>query len=293
MKILGSHDEPLVSQYSAWATAESPVLCASDLGIDVKRLDGQPDNVRSYVYRLYGAEKSYSTIQHELIDMGSKDHSVEARLGLAIGLRDTWYNGLDTLALDWLYDETDDEVRDHVLDHVVAQAAHSAGYKTSAIDLYQAAVTDARKRQRMEAAAFQTDLFREFKLMAHQEEEGLFGNQGRAPVTNNTFNNYGTVAQATQSGDINNNQNALTIQEIEKARTLLGEAQHQLDDVTPATQEARSAIGQAREKPNKDTLGTAVTTLRKVQDGLGAAAGAAEAAAKIGGLLAPLAALLI
>lgn len=131
--------------------------------------------------------------------------------------------------------------------------------------------------------------------MAHQEEEGLFGNQGSAPVTHNTFNNYGTVGQASQSGDININQNALTFQEIEKARNLLGEAQHQLEliDATPATQKAKDAIGHAREKLDKDTLGTAVTALKKVQDGLGAVAGATESAAKIGGLLAPLAALLV
>ncbi|WP_139812052.1 hypothetical protein [Ensifer aridi] len=294
VKVLGSHHEPLVSQYSAWATAESPVLSASDLGIDLKTLDSQPDNVRSYVYRLYGAERTYSTVQHELIAIGSKDTSVEARLGLAIGLRDTWYNGLDTITLDWHYEETDEEVRDFVLDHIVAQAEQSSGYRTSAIEIYQASAADMRKRQRMEAASFQTELRKEFRRMAHQEEEGLFGNGGTQVTNNNTFINNGTVNQATQSGDINNSQNAFSFGQVEQARTLLGQVRHELDiiHVTPATEDAKKAIVRAQETPNKDTLGAAVGALKKVQEGLSSVAGTAETAVKIAGILTPLAALL-
>ncbi|MGR9169638.1 hypothetical protein [Rhizobium sp. KDH_Rht_773_N] len=294
VKVLGGHHEPLVSQYSAWATAESPVLSASDLGINLKTLDSQPDNVRSYVYRLYGAEKTYSITQHDIIAIGSKDESVEARLGLAIGLRDTWYDGLDTITLDWHFEEPDDEVRDFVLDHIVAQAAHSGSYQNSATDVYAASTVDLRKRRRMEAAAAQTDMYKVFRRMAHQEEEGLFGNGGMQVTNNNTFINHGTVNQATQSGDINNSQNTLSFGQIEQARTLLGQARNELDiiDVTPVNDDAKKAVAKAQENPNKDTLGAAVGALKKVQDGLGAVAGATEKAVKIGSLLAPLVALI-
>lgn len=298
VKVLGGHHEPLVSQYSAWAAAESPVLSASDLGIDIKKLDQQPENVRSYVYRLYGSERTYSHVQHEIIDMGSNDESVEARLGLAIGVRDTWYNGLDTLCQPWLHDETDDDVRDHVLDHVVSQAKHSRGYWLSSVDFYQEAERDLRKRQRMEAAAWRTDLYREFKRMVHQEEEGLFGDRGIQSVTNNNIiNNHGTMGQTTQSGDIINkadNQNVLTIHQVGQARQTLEVARDQVRtiDITPITEEALAAIDKAHDMPTKDTLGTAVSSLKKVEEGLSSVAASAGTAIKIGGLITTLAAMI-
>jgi hypothetical protein len=56
VKELGRHDEPIVSQYSVWAVAESRRLGISNLGISIKSLDEKPANVRSYVYRLYAED---------------------------------------------------------------------------------------------------------------------------------------------------------------------------------------------------------------------------------------------
>lgn len=300
VKKLGDHHDGLVSQYSAWAVAENPNLTVSDLGIDVTRIDEQPENVRSYVYRLFGAEKVYSKQQHEIICIGSDDSSAEARLGLAVGLRETFYDGLDVVGMEWAVDEREEDVRDQLLDHIARNAKFSGGYRRVAMDFYDDAVNNPARRRRMEAAAAGTPLFAELRRKALKEEEGrLFSDLERSPTVTNTFNNYGTIQGQTSVAGANtvegNQQNMLAINEAEKAREALGQAKHELDAIKlpeGLATEAKIAITEAQAEPTKDRLGAAVGALKKVQQAVSSIEGAAGSAVKIGAALTTLAGLL-
>ena len=37
----------------------------------------------------------------EYIELGSRDANAEARMGLAVGLKATYFDGLEALVLDW------------------------------------------------------------------------------------------------------------------------------------------------------------------------------------------------
>ena len=52
VRVLGLHDDPLVSQYSIWAITENSGLGVNDLGIDLKNTEQQPANVRAWIYQL-------------------------------------------------------------------------------------------------------------------------------------------------------------------------------------------------------------------------------------------------
>lgn len=293
VKELGGHDDGLVSQYSAWAVAENPHLTVSDLGIDPSKIDDQPANVRSYVYRLFGAEKMYTNQQHEIICFGSDDDSAEARLGLAVGLRDTYYDGLDVVGMHWVIDERDEDVRDHLLDHIARNAKFSAGYHRIAVEFYDAAEDNPGRRKRMEAAAAGTPLFAEFRRKALKEEEGrLFSDLERSPTVTNTFNNYGTIQGQTSVAGTNNvegnQQNMLAINEAEKAIEALGQAKYEIDAIKlpdDLAKEVTVAITEAQASPTKDRLGAAVTALKKVQQATASIEGAAGSAVKIGSAL--------
>lgn len=300
VKELGSHHDDLVSQYSAWAVAENPVLTVSDLGIDPNRIEEQPENVRSYVYRLFGAEKIYTKQQHEIICFGSEDESAEARLGLAVGLRDTFYDGLDVVGMDWVINEREEDVRDQLLDHIARNARFSAGYHRIAMEFFDAAEDNPVRRKRMEAAAAGTPLFVEFRRKALKEEEGrLFNDLERSPTVTNTFNNYGTIQGQTSVAGTNtvegNQQNMLAINEANKAIEALGQAKYEIEAIKlpdGLVKEATAAIEEAKAAPNKDRLGTAVSVLKRVQQAATSIEGAAGSAVKIGSALTTLASII-
>lgn len=300
VKELGGHDDGLVSQYSAWAVAENPHLTVSDLGIDATRIDDHPENVRSYVYRLFAAEKAYSKQQHELICIGASDASSEARLGLAVGLRDTFYDGLDVVGMEWVIEEREEDVRDHLLDHISRNARFSGAYERIALEFYDAAEDNPGRRRRMEAAAAGSPLFAAFRRKALKEEEGrLFGDMERSPTVTNTFNNYGTIQGQTSVAGTNtvegNQQNMLAINEAEKAREALGQVKFEIDAIKlpeSLAKEASVAIAGAQAEPTKDRLGAAVSALKKVQQAVTSIEGAAGSAVKIGTALATLASLI-
>ncbi|MBL0372611.1 hypothetical protein JJB09_11285 [Rhizobium sp. KVB221] len=296
VKALGMHHEPIVSQYSVWAAAENPSLGIGDIGINVNDLAIQPPNVRSYVYRLYAEDSSLSTQRHEVIVQGSNDQDIEARLGLAIGLRENYYDGLEGITVDWFHDEDDPTVGAHVLDHIIAQAAKLATYEKIAIEHYEFASNDMKKRARMEASAAGTKIYSDFKRISIEQEAGLFGLSG-GNVTNNNFVNHGTVQGAiSQSGKAVNEgdmQVSLTQAQIQDAWKVLDGVVTEIDAVPLSDEikgEVRAAVTDARAQTDKLTLGGVVGILEKAEKGLQAVSGMAEHAKKIGTMIVALSA---
>lgn len=277
VKVLGGHHERLVSQYSAWATAENPNLTTADLGIDVKSLSDQYENVRAYVYRLYSAENIYSKIGHGLLMQSVDDESNEARLGSAMGLRDTYYEGIEEVTLKWLFDEPDDEVRLYLLDHTVRQADKCTAYHATAKELFETEA-DGLVRARMQASAAKTSLHKEFLAIVHEEEEGLFSTGRLTIVNNNSFVNNGNVqGQVSLSGEASNSgtqTNQAMVGSPEKARETLGDVKALVEGLTiehALKQEVADAVAVAHDKPQKETIDRVVDVLKKVETAVGSA----------------------
>ncbi len=299
VRVLGGHHEPLVSQYSVWAAAENPHLGTSNIGINIKEIDVLPPNVRSYVYRLFAEENSVSSQRHEIIAQGSQDTNLEARLGLAIGLRESYYDGLEQVTVDWFHDAEDDPgVSAHLLDHIVAHAGHLATYENIALEHYEFAAENLKKRLRMEVAAAGTKIFSDFKRISIKTEAGLFGLNGGS-VTNNILNNHGVMQGAvSQSGTAINEgqmQAAMTQGQIDNARKLLDGVVTEIEAVPLSDEikgEVRTAVEHAKGNTDKTTLGGVVGVLEKAEAGLKAVSGMADHAIKVGTLILGLSAFL-
>lgn len=298
VKILGKHHEPIVSQYSVWAASENPTLGVNDIGIDLRDLDSSPVNVRSYVYRLYAEDDCASTQRHEVLVQGSKDKDDEARLGLAIGLRDNYYDGLEEITVDWFHEEDDQVIGAHILDHIVAQSTKVATYEKIAIEHYEFAANDGKKRSRMEASAAGTKIFSAFKRISIEQEAGFLGLVG-GNVTNNTFVNNGTVQGAvSQSGKAVNEGDmyaALTQDQKQDALKILDGVVTDIDAVPlsdDTKDQVRDAISTAKSQTDQKTLSVVVDVLEKAEKGLKAVSGMAEHSAKIGGWVLALSAFL-
>lgn len=299
VRVLGVHHEAIVSQYSVWAAAENPNLSAANIGIDLRDLDLQQPNVRSYVYRLFAEEDTPSSQRHEIIVQGSKDDDTEARLGLAIGLRDSFYDGLQDVTIDWFHDEDDMDVSAHVLDHIVAHADRVSTYRNIALEHYEFAEDDPKKRFRMEASAAGTRIYTEFKRKSIQQEASLFGLTGVNVTNNNSFTNNGNIQGAfSQSGQAVNHgqmQAAFTQGQAEDVAKLLDSVINEIETMPLAGEikgELRKEIETTKGKMDKESLSRVVSVLERSEKGLKAVSGMADYAIKIGTLIMGLSAFL-
>ncbi|MFN8684258.1 hypothetical protein ACDP63_24615 [Paracoccus sp. P2] len=296
VRALGSHHEPLVCQYSIWATAENPTLSVKDLGIDPRSVESRPPNVRSYVYRLFAAERSYSELQHLLIEVGSRDSDPEARMGCAIGLRDTWYDGIEPIVCDWLLSEEEQEIQRYLLDHLVRQAPKSTSYASLTIELFENFQNDTEARQVMMIAASGGPLFRDLKLIELKEDQGFLYSKGQSMGTTNnniTINNHGSMGQtsisgsgsAASDGKVQAQVQAGVPEIIRSIRELLVDMPKQ----QTIDQELAVELEQAEADPSPGRLQRLVALLERLKGGLEAAGDSLEAATALGGKIALLA----
>ncbi|MCK1659444.1 5'-methylthioadenosine/S-adenosylhomocysteine nucleosidase [Bradyrhizobium sp. 151] len=156
---LNSHPDPIVAQYSVWATYEHPKLSLKNLRLPLHDVEAKPTNVRKYVYQL--AAKNVETAQdnYEFLVLGSEDAAPDARAGLASGLRDIYFDGLETLILDWFADEEAEPVKQRLLEHMARNSSRCAAYTDPVLRAYEAANASSLTRARLEAAARETDLY--------------------------------------------------------------------------------------------------------------------------------------
>jgi hypothetical protein len=111
VRVLGGHDDAIVSQYSVWAITENPSLGVADLGLSLKDIDDHPANVRAWVLQLLAMEADDKESFWEIIEHGMSDASSEARRGLALGFKETFVDVFEPMILDWIVNEPDLEVR--------------------------------------------------------------------------------------------------------------------------------------------------------------------------------------
>lgn len=173
---LNRHEDRIVAQYSVWAICENKTLGPKALGIKLKDVEGKPEKVKKYVYQTVASDAVAAKKNRELLVQGSEDESVEARNGLAIGLRHTFFDSIEELVLDWWVDEESESVRHRLLEHMATHADRCAPYEKPVLQTYRDAPTDSLSRSRLESAARGTKLSTTMRVIAHDAEaDDLFG----------------------------------------------------------------------------------------------------------------------
>jgi hypothetical protein len=266
VRALGKHNDPIVSQYSVWAVTENPKLSIEHLGLDLKDIEALPDNVRTWVFQLIAMSAETFDDCKEYIELAVADKSPEVRGGLAIGLKDKYLDGLDSVVLDWITRESDQSVQEYLTDHIVRHSDRSAAYFEMASEIYRDAGNSSLKRQRMEANATGLPLYSTFKLLAAGDLGDLFRNDNKV---NNTYN-FGDIqggvvsfgGTASNSGQIttefDNRQQDLIISELSKAELELLKIAKQ----RPEAAETLAAVQEAKALPSKSKVGKA---LKKIE----------------------------
>jgi CHAT domain len=169
---LCTHDDPIVQQYSVWAVTENARLDLQHLGLSFDHIEGLGPNVQSKMYQL--AAQRLPDLRHrlDLIVEGSYANSLEAREGLAKGVRHSYFDGLETAVLPWFQHETAPVIRGHLAEHIAAYAADCGPYKDVAQQSFE---EDQTLRARILLGAEGTSLYGELKS---HEEPDLFSRIG-------------------------------------------------------------------------------------------------------------------
>lgn len=271
VKVLGKHDDPIVSQYSVWAITESRSLGINDMGIELSDVSSRPANVRGWAFRLIAMSETHCLKHLDFIQQATVDQSVEARSGLAHGMKDTFFEELVPVVLDWFTSELNLEVRQEIVDHLITHAGKSDAYREYALDAYRRAGLPDRERMRGTAAG--TALFAGFRQIDYQSEGDLF-------VTNNTFNIQNSqIAALSASGTAVNTGQVIQYQPhvIKLLKGELGRAETTIEGLAipqEQKQEVANAIADAKADPNSGTLKQAVAALSKMAGVVTAIAGA-------------------
>lgn len=295
VKALGGHDDNIVSQYTVWAITENKLLGLGDLGIDIRDVEQQPPNVRAWMFRLVAMSSEDAERNFEYIELGTQDPSAEARIGLAIGLKGCFFDGLETLVLDWFTSEDDAEVRQHLLDHMIEQCSNCANYEELVLDVYEKEAAGSSLRQRMHAASVGSALYAKFKRFDADGSADLF--RGTTTV-NNTYNIFGGIqggavslgGDATNTGQTGVHYNPQTIEAIQGE---LSKAELQLYKIEEIDSELKSEalkqIEGAKGDPTPDKLTRVISVLGKIETVATKTAGTGTALKTIGTELAKLA----
>ena len=282
VRVLGRHDDVMVAQYSVWAITENPALGIRHLGVPLKNIEAQPQNVRAWMLQALGMDGAAAPGHVEIIAYGSSDPAPEARAGLAAGLKNTFFDGLEPLILNWFGSEADAETRSHLLEHMTRQAGQAVSYEDAVCALYEFEPGGSLLRRRLEAAAEGLPLYRKLKAIDHGGSADLFGGTN---VTN-TFNIHGNVQGGAVSigGNATNNGSVVVEADLAQARHLLSEAERivggHAEEGSQKTEVLRS-ITEAKTDPTAEKAARALTVMKA----LGAAAEWGEALAPIVGLI--------
>lgn len=173
---LNYHPDPIVAQYSVWATYEHPKFSLKNLRLPLHDVPSKPANIRKYVYRLVVKDAATAQDNLDFIVMGSEDESAEARAGLASGLKDIYFDGVEEIIIDWYQDEDDDTIKQRLLEHMAGNAERCGGYEPFVLRAYEASDANSLTRARLESAARDTGIYLEMKKIAYEAEgRDLFG----------------------------------------------------------------------------------------------------------------------
>lgn len=138
VKALGQYDrDSVVVQYSVWAVLENMRLTIGDLGIPFSSLEKHPPNVQSKLLQLVAEKETSAVLRQETIERGTWLPAIEARDGLAKGLLQKYYEGLEDITLPWFDQEAEDRVKQHLAEHFGRFGDLSGPYEAHAMKLVE------------------------------------------------------------------------------------------------------------------------------------------------------------
>lgn len=293
VKALGKHHDNIVSQYTVWAITENPHLGIGDLGIELKDVEQQSANVRSWMFQLIGMscgdnnDSGNDEIRWDLVRLGMEDPDADARSGLATGLRDVYFDGLEPMMLDWCLTEDDPEVQPLIVDHLVRQCHRCPAYHEMAIQLYERAPAGSSMRQRMAASAERTPLYGPFRRIDFGGQNDLFTAGAVIMADNISIGNLqaGAVAingDASNTGIVTNQYDAKTIESVQSDFSkIVRELQaSNIDD--QVKQEALEHVKAAQLDPAPSKIEKALAFVNRAGQLAGASAPLIELGEKIG-----------
>lgn len=288
IRVLGGHDDPVVSQYSVWAITENQKFSVKDLGIPIKNIESKPPNVRAWIYQLLAMRPYAAQVHQEYLVLGRKEKNSEPRIGLATGLRETYFAGLESLTLDWVISEADAEVRELLIEHMIKQSSNCNYYENYVLDIYRHE-NDPRLRERMTACAAGLEIYGKFRKSEALPD--LF--RGVSNVTNNI--NFNGSVQAPGSvfgtGTVNNTnaQSQFNAAQISQVKSQLDSARSTLkaldvagdDEASNAKIDAEDKVEVASLEPSPDRIVAAVNSMDRLAKLVHASTGLATALSPI------------
>lgn len=169
---LSRHDDPIVRQYAVWAVIENHRLSLDHLGLDLSQIEEQPPNVQAKLLELGASSLTDPRQRQELILRGADLSSIEAREGLAKGVKDIVYDGLDTATLPWFETEESERVKLLLAEHFARHADDMPSYRDKALEI---AEEGGRLRDQVLLGAEGTRLYGEIRSTDTQMPLALFG----------------------------------------------------------------------------------------------------------------------
>jgi hypothetical protein len=291
---LNTHHDPIVAQYSFWATVEHPDLGLDNVRVPASDFPKLPPNVQSWAYRTLTKDGSNAAQHYDAIVGASESPFAEVREGVAIGLRDIYYDSLDITVADWLLDEPDTAVSDRLLEHMACHVARSSAYRDEVLKAYREAGNGSVLRSRLEAANRDAAVALELRRIALQmNDPDLFASMVAPTMTNTqNFNNVVNAGGISNSGT--GNEGSVQIISTAQARATALPVLEQLLQALEATNapngaaEGAEIAKEAIATPTKGKVERVVGWLKKVKDGGDAVAGIGALAIASYDKLAPL-----
>lgn len=181
VKKLGQHSDKIVVQYSVWAVLENKRLTIDDLGVPLEPVDNLPVNVQSKVLQVIAEMEPDPIKRHSFVADGPFLPSVEAREGLAKGLRSNYYDGLADVTLDWFEQETHHPVRELLAEHFSTYASVCPPYEDKALSIFESAP---ELKPRLLLGAEGRPIYRKLRALDIRAGTGdLFGDGSRDEFT--------------------------------------------------------------------------------------------------------------
>lgn len=276
---LNTHPERIVSQYSFWATVEHPDLGLDNVRVPPSQFSHLPPNVQSWAYRTLTKDGSKAIAHYDAIVEASESVHPEVREGVAIGLRDIYYDSLDVTVADWFVEERDPAVRDRLLEHMATHITKSSAYRDEVMKAYRDAASGSVLRSRLDAANRDDAVALEMRRIAFQmNDPDLFASMIGPTMNTQNFNGPVNAGGISNSGVGNSGQ----VQIMSAAEAMAR--------VTPVLEQLRQAL-EAADAPQGCAKGAAIVkeaidapTKGKVEKVVGWLKSAKEAGDAVAGL---------
>lgn len=275
---LNTHEDPIVSQYSFWATVEHPELGLSNVRVPPSQFSRLPPNVQGWAYRTLTKDKTLAIKHYDTIVGASESDFSEVREGVAIGLRDVYYDSLDVTVADWFLDEKDPSVRDFLLEHMAVNVSKSSAYRDEVMKAYRDAANGSVMRSRLEAANRDDAVALEMRKIALQmNDPDLFTSMIGATMNTQNFNGPMNVGGISNSGV--GNTGHVQIMSLAEVQSRIVPVLEQLRQALKSTNapdgsaEGTVIVAEAIATPTKGNVEKVVDWLKRVKDGGDAIAG--------------------